>query len=90
MATIVGTVTSGGFNRTKTSTIPDGEAVRMLTQLKARYATTENPTPTNAQAIDAWWAELMSLTKTWCEQQEKETARKVSVDSIAPISIVIT
>jgi hypothetical protein len=86
-STIVCTVTSGAFNRTETSTLSDADAGRMLAALKAYFATDNIPSPTNNQAVDAWWADVMAKTKNTVQIQEKKTAQAASVDSIAPLTV---
>lgn len=86
-STVVCTVTSGAFTRTETSTLSDADALRMLTALKAYFATDANPTPTNNQAVDAWWSDVISKTKNIVQIQEKKTAQTASVDNIAPIMV---
>lgn len=86
-STIVCTVTSGAYTRTETSTLSDSDAARMLTALKAYFANEVNPTLTNNQAVDAWWADVISKTKTIVQIQEKKTAQAANVDVVAPIVV---
>lgn len=90
MATYTQTVVAGAINQTKVFTASNGDATRMLTAMKAYFGKVSDGAGgvrdmTDAEVIDAIFADVIATLKQRTLVQERKAAQTASVDSLAPI-----